>query len=280
MKNDNHEKFGNKKDIAIVNGITGTRFLASFLLIPFFKTLGGISAAIFSGVFLLTDCIDGFLARKLKASTFFGAAFDGATDKSFGIISFALLMTVNPIIFSIPLLLEFAIMIAQNSKMKKGMNVKSNMIGKIKTWFLGLSIVGSFIAVDLLNLPAFSEYIKYASLDKIATIKESLLLLGIELPTIVFQLLTFNSYHKESKEKTFIEDKIVVPDLNIEEPILEDNPTMKLQEIALEKEILQEEMNLLEKAKIMSNALFDPEYYEKNKNMPIRSLTKELFKKN
>lgn len=281
MKEQENKKFGTKKEIAIVNSVTGTRFLASFLVIPTFKVLGGVSAAVFSGIFLLTDFIDGFLARKFKASTFFGAAFDGATDKAYGIISFALLMTINPVIFAIPLLFEMAIVVAQNKKMKKGMNIKSNMIGKIKTWFLGLSIVGSFIAVDLLNLPPFIEYIKYASLDKVATIKESLLLLGIELPAIVFQLMTFNSYNKESKEELPIEEeKIVEDNLNKEDEVLEDNATIKLQEIANEKESLQEEMKLLEKMKALGNALFDPEYYDKNKDMPIRSLTKELFKKN
>jgi len=277
MKNEN-KHYGSKKEIAIVNSITGTRFLASFLILPIFKALGGIGAAIYSGIFLATDFIDGKLARKFKASTFFGAAFDGATDKTFGILSFGILMTQNPIVFSIPLLLETMIVLAQNKKMKKGMNVKTNMIGKIKTVFLGLSVVASFIAVDLLDIKPFVEYIKYSSLDKVASIKESLLLLGIELPMIIMQILTFNSYNKESKKDDVVEKDTLNKELSIEEDIERINKS--LENITEQKALLEEKMNLLEKMKALKGVLFDPEYYENNKDMPIRNLTKELFKKN
>ena len=50
----------------------------------------------------------------------------------------------------------------------------------------------------------------------------------------------------------------------------------KIQE---EKERLQEEYTFLEKAKIIKEKLFDPEYYDKNKDRQIRVLTKELFTK-
>jgi len=279
MKKQDDKKYANKKEIAIVNSVTGARFLASFFVIPTFKILGGISAAIFSAIFLLSDFFDGYLARKFKASTFFGAAFDGVTDKAYGIISFALLMTINPILFSIPLLLETAIVVAQNKKMKKGMNVKSNMIGKIKTWFLSLTIVASFIAVDLLNLPSFLEYIKYASLNKVSSINDNLILLGIELPTIIFQLITFNSYNKESKEEIIIEEILENNEIKLDASIIEIDPKLKLEEISLEKQNLEEEMKLLEKMKVLGSALFDPEYYDKNKDMPIKTLTKELFTK-
>lgn len=277
MKEKNDKKFGGKKEIAIVNSVTALRCLASFLVIPVFKVLGGLNAAIFSGIFLLTDFIDGFLARKLKSSTFFGAIFDGLTDKAFGILAYATLMTINPIIFSIPLLLEVAITIVQNIKLKNGQNVKSNMIGKIKTWFLGLSIVGSFTAIDLANIPPLLDYIKYSSLDKVANIKDFLILLGIQLPTIVTQLLTLSSYGSEAKnidEELNQEDTI----LDTEKLEIESELDIKLQEIEEKRDLLQSKLSLLEKIKILKDALFDPEYYSQNKDMPVRTLTKELFK--
>lgn len=268
------KKYGSKKEIAIVNSITGLRFAASFLLIPTFKILGGVSAAIFSGVFLATDWIDGHLARKFKASTFFGALFDGATDKTYGIMSLLLLMTINPILFCIPLLIEVGIISVQNKKLQNGLNVQSNMMGKIKTWFLSLSIVGSFIAVDLLNLPPFIEYMKYASLDKVSSIKNILILFGIELPAIVTQILTLKSYSKENEEG------IKEQNVNLKETTNEEinDINLELENIALEKEKLQEEKSYLEKVRILGNAMFDPEYYNQNKDMPIRKLTKDLFK--
>lgn len=280
MKN---KKFGSKKDVLIVNSITALRFLGSFLVIPIFKFIGGMSAAIFSAIFLLTDFIDGFLARRLNSSTFFGALFDGITDKMFGIISFLLLMAINPIAFSLPLLLEFGIILAQNKKFNNDKNIKSNIIGKIKTWVLGFSIVGAFGLIDFLNMPPFLEYIKYSSLEKVANIEDYLKLFGLELPLIITQILTLKSYIKEADD---IEDENeIVNELEEENSVaIEENtfddPNITLQEIEEQKLMLQEEKNTLEKIKVLMNAMLDPEYYYENKDMPIRTLVNKLFDPN
>ncbi len=277
------KKYGSKKQIAIVNAVTASRFLGSFLVIPTFKLLGGISASIFSAIFLLTDFIDGNLARKWNSSTFFGALFDGTTDKAYGIMTCMLLMTINPVVFSIPLIMEIAIVLSQKKKLNNDKNVQSNMIGKIKTGILSMSIVGSFIAVELLNMPEFIEYLKYASLDKVACIRDFLVLLGIQLPTTVAQILTLRSYNKEATKKDEEEIKTENLDNSIEKEMCFENsienPNVVLQDIAIERQQLEEEKTLLEKAKILGDALFDPEYYEQNKDMPIRKLAKDLFKK-
>lgn len=309
----NDKKFGGTKEIIAVNSVTALRFLASFLVVPIFKALGGVSAAVFSTVFMLTDWIDGFLARKLKASTFFGSIFDGVTDKTFAILTFGLLMSINPVLFAIPLLIELGIIGVQNQKMKAGLNVQSNMMGKIKTWVLSASMIGSLAAVDLLNLKPFMKYVKTASLSKVGDIKDLLILLGINIPGIVFQILTINSYNKELKtieveqeikdEKsleelswlTIEEREEYIAKLNKEDQELlreyfdcdleeekkdDKTPEVILNEIACEKEQLQSEYTFLEKAKILKDALFDPEYYAENKDRQIRVLTKELFNKN
>ena len=134
-------------------------------------------------------------------------------------------------------------------------------------------MIGSFIAVELLNLPGFFEYLKYASLDKVATIKDTSILLGIELPAIISQLLTLKSYKKEVQED---ELEKVIEQTKQENEI---DPIVRLQEISEEKETLQNDLDILEKMKIMKEKLFDPEYYSENKDAPIRKLTKELFKK-
>ena len=279
MKKDyNKKKFGSAKDILLVNSITGLRFIGSFLVIPIFKSLGGISAALFSAIFLFTDFIDGQLARKLKSSTFFGALFDGLTDKTFGITCLLMLMAINPILFSLPLLLESSILLTQKKKLKKGLNVKSNMTGKVKTWFLSMSIVGSFLAVDLLDIPDFITYIKYFSLDKIANVEKALALFSIELPSLIAQILTLKSYNNEANEEVKIE-KTVNESTEFELDKKEIAPEIRLQEIAEEKQQLQNELTKLEKIKILGEKMFDPEYYAENKDMPIRKLTNELFNK-
>lgn len=306
-------KFGGPGKIALVNSITALRFIGAFLVLPIFKACGGVIAAIYSAIFMFSDCIDGFLARKLKVSTFFGSIFDGATDKAFMIMAFGLLMTFNPVVFSIPLLMELGILIVQKNKMKKGLNVKSNFIGKAKTWVLSASMVASLAAAEFLNLKPIFEYLKTASLSKVADIKDILVLLGINLPGIVLQLLTFNSYNNELKEAKEEEQNLNLVDLetlteqekadmmeklNDEDKALMqeyyncdkkneskdvilnvESPENILNDIALRKAELKEEYTALEKAKILGSALFDPVYYDKNKDQQIRVLTKELFTK-
>lgn len=280
MKNNKEKKeYAGPGKIALVNSITGIRFIASLLVLPVFKAFGGVAAAIYSVIFMLTDWIDGKLARSFNASTFFGSMFDGATDKAFIVLTFALLLAFNPVLFSIPLLIELGIIIVQKNKMKKGLNVKSNMIGKIKTWVLSASMVASLGAVELLNLKPIFEYIKTSSLSKVADIKDFLILLGINIPGIVFQLLTLKSYSKELKNTELEEEKI--KEDKIQESKKEEikTPETILHEIAAKKEELKSEYTMLEKAKILANAMFDPEYYDKNKDCQIRILTKDLFDK-
>lgn len=269
MKN---KKYGTKKDILLVNLVTSLRFIGSFLIIPVFKTLGSIYAALFSGIFMLTDCIDGILARKLKSSTFFGALFDGITDKLFGIIAFLLLMTINPIIYSIPILLEIGILITQNKKFNNNKNIQSNKLGKIKTWFLGITLVSSFTAIQLLDTQSILNYLKYSSLAKVANIKDTFTLLGLELPLIVLQILTLKSYLNDVNETT-PQDKIEKTEENVTEIY------KNLENIKQEKEELQNELTKLEKLKLLKEVMFDPEYYKENKDKPIRCLTKNIFKK-
>ena len=149
------------------------------------------------------------------------------------------------------------------------------MTGKVKTWFLSASIVGSFLAVDLLNMPPFLDYIKNASLDKVASIKDLFIFLGIQMPAIVMQMLTLASYNKELK--TNLEEKELKKEVQIEKTIFTDaNP--RLEEIKIEKDVLESKKTLLEQAKIMADALFDPAYYAENKDMPISELKRELLK--
>lgn len=280
MKEKNKEKkFGTPGQIALVNSVTGLRFLASFGIVEVFNVLGGIAAGIYAGAFMLTDWIDGFLARKLKASTFFGSIFDGTTDKLFAILTLGLLLYVNPVVFAIPLLMEVGILAVQNKKMQKGLNVKSNMIGKIKTWVLSISMALSLAAVEFLDVKPFMEYIKTASLANIGNIKDSLALLGLTLPSFVFQVLTLKSYRDELKEGKNQEEENKQEKV-VEAPVIsEKSPEEAIADIEIKRRQYKKEYTFLEKAKILQEKLFDPEYYQENKDKQIRTLTNELFNK-
>ena len=140
-----------KKDllkIIPINLITCTRLIGAFSLPFVFMSKGAPFGAIITIILFSTDCIDGFLARKLNASTFFGAGMDALSDKLLNICSFSLLgITYNKML--LPLLLEIAIMYANYSTYRYGGNVKSSKAGKIKTIILDIFVILSFCLLAL-----------------------------------------------------------------------------------------------------------------------------------
>lgn len=135
--------------LALVNVFTITRLLGAIAL-PFVYIIKGIDlCSIWTLILYLTDAIDGFLARRFKVSTFFGSAIDGLSDKLLNTVSFILLsLTYNIMLF--PLLIEIFILIVLYNTYRQGGNIKSSIIGKIKTIVLDFCVISSF---TLLGLP-------------------------------------------------------------------------------------------------------------------------------
>lgn len=135
-----------KKDInkkikkCIVNGITLSRVAGTFAL-PFLYN--ALTAPIFItviAIILLTDCIDGFLAKKVwHVSTIFGSLADMTADKLFGIAVLALLTPMYPMM-SIPLALELYIAKINMNMAELGEKTKSSQIGRGKMWIVGASM--------------------------------------------------------------------------------------------------------------------------------------------
>ncbi len=143
----------NKRAKIIVNSITMVRVIGTFLL-PLasiiFSTWGLI---VYLMVLLLTDALDGYLARKLKASTLFGSLLDTIADKLLGIAAMAIL-TKYYIIMILPIIIETIIVLINTRGALRGAITESSAIGKIKTWILGISIVLGFLTIsspELLN---------------------------------------------------------------------------------------------------------------------------------
>lgn len=141
-----------------VNSITLIRLFGSFILIPIYLIYGLKIVSILSLSLFLTDLIDGFLARKFKVSTFFGSSMDALSDKMLGIISLGILSSVSNLMI-IPLIIEILILLVNIIAYKNNANIKSSRIGKIKTWALGISVIGSFIVALYDNNSV--EYISY-----------------------------------------------------------------------------------------------------------------------
>lgn len=162
--------------LIIINALTMIRVLGTIILIPIYKNLGGFWVGILALVCYLTDSIDGILARKWNASTFFGALFDGVADKLFTIINFIVLYLITPYAI-IPIIFELAIVLIQILKFACKYNVQSNIIGKAKVWVLAFCVVTTFLATDfgifsVNNVPYF----------------------WLLLPAMIMEIMTFISY--------------------------------------------------------------------------------------
>lgn len=128
----------------IVNIITGLRVVGSISIIFIYLFWGSFVTAMVSIFLFLTDFIDGKLARLWHVQSFFGSLLDGLSDKLYGIISLIILSTINPI-FIFVILGELLILYINIASLQRGNNVQSSIFGKVKTFVLAGSIIGSLL---------------------------------------------------------------------------------------------------------------------------------------
>lgn len=230
-------KFNKCVQIILVNIITLSRLVGAFIL-PFIYTKYGSSiSSIFTLGLFATDAIDGFLARALHCSTFFGSILDGFSDKLLNTVSFILLGIEYNIMFA-PLILEIAILYTMyNTYIHRG-NVQSSKTGKIKTIILDVCVIISFIIIGLptleLNIPFINHLISHE--------KTYIMFLGsIITISSIFALIDYIKKNKEVKNNS------------------------KLKRIKLKGKVKKTLKELL-------NNLFNPEYYYQNKDESIMKL--------
>ena len=198
--------------LCTVNLITMLRVIGTILLIPIYHVYGSLTTGIFSLICNLTDILDGTLARKWKVSTFFGSLFDSASDKIFLIVNFIILYLITPYA-TIPIIIELSTTLLQFIKFNNNYNIKSNVFGKIKIWFLTASLVAVFIVSDITNAAFVPTFIK----EFVLSHPINSVYFWTLFPAIVMELLTFISYAVE----IFRPSKRIV-NLNIEESKLKE----------------------------------------------------------
>lgn len=229
----------------ITNFITLLRVVGIFALIPVYKKYGGFTTFLLSSLCFLTDFIDGFLARNLNASTFFGSLFDALSDKAFLVINLLLLMSISP--YSIILIIfELTIALIQSVKYNIGMNIKSNIFGKIKMWVAGLVISFIYLLTD-------SRFIHYLNLKDISN-KTIFILL---LPLFIIEIITIISYIIEYfSDKNKLDKKIITKRKKEEERLYQEIKNVSFKDL-----------------------MFDHNYYEKYKDYGNLKLLRSLTKK-
>lgn len=128
----------------IPNILTFSRALAPFVIIPTIM-LGNLKLAILELIFfIITDFLDGKLARKFNAVSEFGIKLDAVCDKIFA------MSLVIPAVFEFPILIfnliiELAISYTNVSSEVKGNNPRTTIIGKVKTTILSITLILIYI---------------------------------------------------------------------------------------------------------------------------------------
>ena len=250
--------------LVLVNTITSLRIFGSFILIPIFIRYDGIVTGLIALAFLCTDCIDGFLARNLKAQSFFGCILDAISDKVFGIVCLALLSSFNIAFLGI-LIMEILILIINNLSLSKGNNVQSSFLGKVKMILLSLTIIISFLIIEpnkLLEFLNINSGLIFRLLQKDSmelTTWMALVVLGADL----FVLSDYIHRAKQQYTEYYNKENITVKDIDESINDLEN----KKNELLINSKVKR-----LKTKKEIKRDLFDTEYYIKHKNDSLRDL--------
>lgn len=161
-----------KFNLIFVNSLTLVRIIGAFVVLALDKT-NGILLGILTVLIYFTDVVDGVYARHFKCATFLGALLDSVADKLFTIVSFIVLYKIVGELALVPIIIELIVLLMQFIKYALNMNIKSNVVGKLKVWIMAITIVTVYFANDLIENPNY---------------------VYILTPAIIFELLTFLSY--------------------------------------------------------------------------------------
>lgn len=229
----------------IVNSITMTRVIGTFLMPFICKSMQPAQVMIYIILLLLTDSIDGYLARKLKVSTIFGALLDALADKLLGISTLALLSR-NSLIMLLPIATEIAITLINTGGATKGSSIESSNLGKLKTWVMGVAIVVGFFTIyanDFIELleNATNSTLMWTDIFKYLEHHSTVILNSIAFSCVGADLIVAYDYHSKIKHEVNIVKNKGIDARNIK----------------------------LKRGKELIDALFNEEYYQETKNEPL-----------
>jgi len=243
-----------RSKIIFVNCITMIRVIGTFAMPVICHKLPPIWAVTYIICLLLTDFLDGFLARRLKVCTVFGSLADQIADKLFGIACLAFLATRNWIML-LPIATEAIITLVTTRGGFNGTSVDSSILGKIKTFFLALIIIAgfaTFYAKEILSAITLNNTIGMYATDLFTYLvnNSSEVMYSLAFAAVGTGIMTACDYAIRSAH-----------------------------EMKRHKETgMKPELYTLKKGKALYKALFDPEYYKKTKNEPLMKKIGEVKK--
>lgn len=185
----------NKTKKLIVNGLTLSRLIVSFILpFVFMRVDMSILLSLLAIVFL-TDFFDGKLARKWEVQTMGGSLLDPLGDKMLAISCILALVGFHKN-YAILMISELFICILNIFRTVRGENVKSSFIGRFKTWVLGITL--GFGAVNVFFPNIFNVLVSFIGVDTDALLITSEFVNGAIMVTVGVELVTIAIYFKEA----------------------------------------------------------------------------------
>lgn len=148
-----HENWVNSPNIITISRLALSVVL--FVLISVWKGAGcGIAAAVLFTIAVLTDALDGYLARKYNLITQLGRILDPFADKVIVLGTFIFLLErrpesgVNAAMVVIVLARELLVTGLRSFLEQHGQDFSANLIGKIKMMLQSVALVGSLLSIS------------------------------------------------------------------------------------------------------------------------------------
>ena len=146
-----------------------------------------VSSGILFAIAMITDFIDGYIARKTNTVTTFGKLFDPLADKfmtTSALIALAVLNIVPVWVVIIFVLRDVLVDGSRNIAAKNNLDVAANMWGKMKTVFQSLAIIMLFVLWPVCMQCHDPASIKYYALN---TVTFAALILSVGSGVIYFK---------------------------------------------------------------------------------------------